>query len=158
MWKEEQSPRVKKERKPTLRGKWESVFSGMHMDNVPKESRAVSVVTQMGRPDILWSVNKLARSITKWTQACDRRPERLISCIHHTNDFRLHCHVGNTAQHCRLGLFQDSGFTGDLEDSKSTSGRSCVFLEVEHLFLSVGCARNKLLSGCRIACGWVTCS
>ena len=25
------------------------------------------------RPDILWSVNKLARSVTKWAQACDRR-------------------------------------------------------------------------------------
>ena len=28
LWKEKQSPRVKKERKPTLRGKWESAFSG----------------------------------------------------------------------------------------------------------------------------------
>ena len=31
------------------------------------------------RPDILWSVNKLARSITKWTKACDKRLNRLIS-------------------------------------------------------------------------------
>ena len=30
-------------------------------------------VTRIGRPDILWSVNKLARSVTQWTQACDRR-------------------------------------------------------------------------------------
>ena len=30
--------------------------------------------------------------------------------------------MGNTAQHCRLGLFQDSDFAGELEDSKSTSG------------------------------------
>ena len=30
--------------------------------------------------------------------------------------------MGNAAQHCRLGLFQDSGFAGDLEDPKSTSG------------------------------------
>ena len=29
---------------------------------------------------------------------------------------------------CRLGLFQDSGFVGDLEDSKSTSGGTlCIF-------------------------------
>ena len=28
---------------------------------------------RIGRPDILWSVNKLARSITKWTKACDKR-------------------------------------------------------------------------------------
>ena len=29
--------------------------------------------------------------------------------------------MGNTAKQCRLGLFQDSDFAGDLEDSKSTS-------------------------------------
>ena len=28
-------------------------------------------LVRIGRPDILWSVNKLARSVTKWTQACD---------------------------------------------------------------------------------------
>ena len=36
--------------------------------------------------------------------------------------------MGNTAKQCRLGLFQDSDFAGDLEDSKSTSdGTLCVF-------------------------------
>ena len=30
--------------------------------------------------------------------------------------------MGNTAKRCRLELFQDSDFAGDLEDSKSTSG------------------------------------
>ena len=81
-----------------------------------------------GRPDILWSVNKLARSITKWTKACDKRLNRLISYIHHTCEYKQYCHVGNTAKQCRLGLFQDSDFAGDLEDSKSTSGgQLCVF-------------------------------
>ena len=28
-------------------------------------------LTRIGRHDILWSVNKLARSITKWTKTCD---------------------------------------------------------------------------------------
>ena len=33
-----------------------------------------------------------------------------------------------TAKQCRLGLFQDSDFAGDLEDSKSTSGGTlCIF-------------------------------
>ena len=71
-------------------------------------------LTRIGRPDNLWSVNKLARAVTKWNQACDRRLARLISYIHHANDFRQYCHVCNTAQHCRLGLFQDSDFAGDL--------------------------------------------
>ena len=70
---------------------------------------------------ILWSVNKLARAVTKWNQACDRRFARLISYIHRTNDFRQHCHVANPAQHRRLGVFQDSDFTGDHENSKLTS-------------------------------------
>ena len=30
-------------------------------------------LARIGRPDILWSVNKLARSVTKWTRACARR-------------------------------------------------------------------------------------
>ena len=43
LWQGDQSPRVKKETKPKLRGKWESVFSGK--DNVPKEIPVVSVMT-----------------------------------------------------------------------------------------------------------------
>ena len=79
-------------------------------------------LARIGRPDILCSVNKLARSITKWTKACDKRLNRLISYIHHTCEYKQHCYVGNTAKQCRLGLFQDSDFARDLEDSKSTSG------------------------------------
>ena len=64
----------------------------------------------IGRPDILWSVNKHARAATKWTNACDKRSSRLISYIHHTCECRQYCCVGNTAQQCRLGLFQDFDF------------------------------------------------
>ena len=104
-------------------------------------------LARFGRHDILWSVNKLARSVKKWIPACDRRLAKLISYIHHTNDFRQCCHVGNAAQHCRLGLCQDSDFADDFEDSESTSGGvCCVLLEEEHVFQSVGCARNRLLS------------
>ena len=61
-------------------------------------------------------------------KSCDKRLARLISYIHHPNEYRQSCCVGNTAQHCRLGLFQDSDFAGDLEDSKSTSrGVLCIF-------------------------------
>ena len=67
-------------------------------------------LARIGRPDFLWSVNKLALAVTRWTRACDRRLARLISYIHQTHDYRQYCHVGNTAQHCRLGLFQDSDF------------------------------------------------
>ena len=71
--------------------------------------------------------NLLVR-FTTWTKACDKRLAPLISYIHHTSEYRQYCHVGNTAQQCKLGLFQDSEFSGDPEDSKSTSGGIlCIF-------------------------------
>ena len=45
-------------------------------------------VARIGRLDILWSVNKFERSITKWTKACDKRLNRLISYIHHTSEYK----------------------------------------------------------------------
>ena len=65
-------------------------------------------LARMRRPDNLWSVNKLARAITKWTKSCDKRLARLISYIHHTSEYQQYCNLGNTAQQCRLGLFQES--------------------------------------------------
>ena len=38
-----------------------------------------SYLARVGRPDVLWSVNKLARALTKWITACDKRLTRLIS-------------------------------------------------------------------------------
>ena len=55
-------------------------------------------LTGIGGPNILWSVNKLARAITKWTRACDKRSARLISHIHRRSEYKQFCHVGNTAQ------------------------------------------------------------
>ena len=96
------------------------------------------------KTDILWSVNNIVRSITKWTKACDKRLNRLISYIHHTCEYKQYCHVGNIAKQCTLGLFQDSDFAGDLEDSKSTSGGAlCVF--GSHTFVPISwMCRNKL--------------
>ena len=85
-------------------------------------------LVRIGSSDILLSMNKLARSITKWTKACDKRLSRLISYIHHACECEQYCHVRNTAKHCRMGLFQDSDFAGDLGDSKSISGGTlCIF-------------------------------
>ena len=58
-------------------------------------------LTRIGRPDILWSLNNLARAVTKWTKACDKRLTRLISYIHHTCEYRQYCYLGNSAQQCR---------------------------------------------------------
>ena len=53
--------------------------------------------------------------------------------------------MGNTAKQCRLGLFQDSDFAGDLEDSKSTSGGTlCVF--GSHAFVPISWMCKKQTS------------
>ena len=81
-------------------------------------------------------MNKLPRSITKWTEARDKRSSRLISYLHHTCEYKQYCQLGNTAKQCRLGLVQDSDFAGDLEDSKSTSGGT-LFIFGSHTFVPI---------------------
>ena len=72
-------------------------------------------------------MNKLARSITKWTKACDKRLNRLISNVHHTCEYNIVMWV-ILLNNADWDLFQDSVFAGDLEDSKSTSGGTlCIF-------------------------------
>ena len=85
-------------------------------------------LARIGRP-VFFVVSKEARTFhNKRTKSCDKRLNRLISYIHHTSEYKQHCHVGNIGKQCRLGLFQDSDFAGDLEDSKSTSGGTlCIF-------------------------------
>ena len=92
-------------------------------------------------------MNKLGRAVTEWTKACDRRLARLISYIRHTCEYRQYCYVGNTTQQCRIGLFQDSYFAGDLEDSKSTSGGLlCIFGSQSFVPVSWMCKKQTSVS------------
>ena len=52
-------------------------------------------VARISRPDIYFAVNTLARKVTRWTQACDRRLRRLVSFMHWTQNWVQHCSVGN---------------------------------------------------------------
>ena len=73
-----------------------------------------------------------------------RRAARLISYIHCTSEYKQYCHVGHTAQQCRLGLLQESDVAGDLEDFRNPRQvEHCAHLEVTHLFQQVGCARSR---------------
>ena len=55
--------------------------------------------------------------------------------------------MGNTAKQCRLGLFQDSDFVGDLEDSISTSGGTlCVFGSHTFVLISWMCKKQTAVS------------
>ena len=76
-----------------------------------------------------------------------KRLARLISNIHHTCEYSQCCYVGNTAKQYRLGLFQDSDFAGDLEDSKSTSGGIlCIFVSRTFVSTSWMCKKQTSVS------------
>ena len=53
--------------------------------------------------------------------------------------------MGSTAQQCRLRLFQDFDFVGDLEDSRSTSGGTLCFFG-SHTFVPISCMFQKQTS------------
>ena len=76
----------------------------------------------------MWSVNKLARAVTKWTKACDKRLARLISYIHHTSEHKQIAMRETLQNNADWDFFKTPIFVGDLEDSKSTSGGTlCIF-------------------------------
>ena len=117
-------------------------------------------LARIGRPDIQWSVNELASSVTKSTQACEFGK---IDIIHSLTTDKF---VMWVTQHCRLG----SDFAGDLEDSKSTSGVIlCIFGSRTFVPIDWVCKkqtpsipqcyriRNHFV-GCCSANGWITCS
>jgi len=90
----------------------------------------------MGRPDLLFAVNALAREVTRWTMACDKRLHRLISYLHHTKSWIQSAFVGNRPEECWIAQFCDASFGGDLKDSKSTSG-SYLCLVGSHTFVPI---------------------
>ena len=98
---------------------------------------------QIGGPDILWTVNALARAVTKWNRACGKRLARLINYLEFTSDYHQLCHVGDKASECKLGLFQDADFAGYLADTKSTSG-GMICICGDHTFVPISWACNKL--------------
>ena len=90
-----------------------------------------------------WLEGSLSLGLITWK---DMR-RKFVERFHHTNDYRQYFHVGNTAQHCRLGLFQDSDFAGDFEDSKSTSGEIlCIFGSRAFVPISWMCKKQTSVS------------
>ena len=75
--------------------------------------------------------------------SCHKNGTRLISYHKCTSDYRQFCHVGNKANECKLGVFPDVDFAGDLTDSKSTSGGLlCIF--VDHTIVPISWACKEL--------------
>ena len=84
----------------------------------------------IGSPDILSSVNKLARSITQWTKVCDKRLNWLISFIHHDNIVMLVILSKNVDCDCFKSLTSQE----ILKIQNPLLEEHYVFLAVTHLF------------------------
>ena len=55
--------------------------------------------------------------------------------------------MGSTAKQCRLGLFPDSDFAGDLEDSESNSGGTlCIFGSLTFVSICWMCKKQTSVS------------
>ena len=91
-------------------------------------------LARIGRPDILWSGNKLARCITKWTKACDKRLNRLISYIHHTCEYKQYCHVGVLPNNADWDCFKTLTSQEIMKIQNPLLEEHCAFLEVIRLF------------------------
>ena len=115
----DQSPRVKKERKPAFRGKWESVFSGRHMDNVPKETHVVSVMTSKPQGTVAKvrdeKDNRLLVHPTRRQNrltARDKHPHRDQAVNMKTHLIRVKFHADSNSfkiRHVNSGIFRVSG-------------------------------------------------
>ena len=55
----------------------------------------VLYLAHVTRPDLLWTVNSLAREVTKWTRASDKRLFRLICYLESSKNFVQFCFVGD---------------------------------------------------------------
>ena len=84
-------------------------------------------LARIGGLDILWSVNKLARAVTTWTKACDKRLARLISFIHHTSEYKHCCNVETQHSNADLDCFKTLILQETLKTQHQHQVESCVF-------------------------------
>ena len=60
----------------------------------------------------------------------------MISYLEHTREWVQTCIVGDPPEECKIVMYVDAGFDGDLPDSKSTSGAT-LFLVGPNTFVPI---------------------
>ena len=102
------------------------------------------------RFDLLYPVCSFAREVTKWNKASDKKLHRLVSYMNTTKDVSLETFVGDNPEQCKIMLFSDADFAGDLQTSKSTSG-AFIAIVGDHTFAPINaiCKRQSVVSHSR---------
>ena len=93
-------------------------------------------LASIGRPDILWSVNKLARAVTKWSRTCDKSLARLISFIYFTTSEYKQYVTGEIQLNIVVwDCFKTLTLREILKFQNRPQAEHCAHLEAIHLFL-----------------------
>ena len=86
----------------------DSAFSQADFDEVGKLSAVAASVLMKALYlarccgfDLLHPICMLARQVTKWSRACDKRPHKLISYLHTTREYSLEGFVGDDCKGVR---------------------------------------------------------
>ena len=74
------------------------------------------------RFDLLHPACMLAREITRWTVACDKRLHRLVSYMNTTKDLSLESFVGDQIADLSVVVYSDASFADCKKTSRSTTG------------------------------------
>ena len=57
-------------------------------------------LARMNRAEIIWAVNSLAREVTRWNKACDKRLHRLIAYMKSTKYWKMEIWIGDKFEDC----------------------------------------------------------
>ena len=77
---------------------------------------------RIARFDLLRTVNRLARRITKWTMEDDAALFTLMAFIQHSKEDKMIGWVGDEMSAIHMALYADADFAGCVESLRSTSG------------------------------------
>ena len=115
-------------------------------------------LARSGRPDIRWSVNKLARSITEWTRACDRLTTQVTTDNIVMRETRLSIvHWVYTKPQILLETLK-SLRENLLYLRKSNICSHQLDVQATNVNITQFCRIGNHFVGCWIANGWITCS
>ena len=104
------------------------LFCGFIFAKTPPSRRSLSELGLEGPPGVRCHWKQLCHFARAHHSLNSRRWARLLSYNHHIIDFRRYFHVSNNkAQHCPLGLFQDSFCWIPLKTPENSLRNLCIF-------------------------------
>ena len=79
---------------------------------------------RMARPDLLRTISYLARYLTKWDSACDKRLSKLMAYVQNTIQYRMYswCDASRVRPPLHLRVYSAADYAGRTSTQRSTTG------------------------------------